>query len=254
MADRIKLIVDKPVHDSLAFAKGRFGKAKEEYLSDWYMYTLASGSVMFLETRICQDPDELFAAKNIGKGEPFVIVLRKRGGEKYYEVHKLSDAAEPDEEPHLDPSRYPDDSGQFTGPSAASVLASQHARKPAGTRKARPGVVEPPTDLEAKLAASIPAQQRRAAGSNIAPPPAASCATAPNPIAIVPPPQPRAGSVMASALVAAIDAVLTAQSYATSKGSDLVFGPDQVQAIACTLYIQHAKEHPQFAQRAGGRQ
>jgi hypothetical protein len=49
------------------------------------------------------------------------------------------------------------------------------------------------------------------------------------------------GTTLKSCLMAAIDAARDAQQYATAQGFPLVFGPDQVEAMAISLYIQHSK-------------
>jgi hypothetical protein len=57
---------------------------------------------------------------------------------------------------------------------------------------------------------------------------------------------------MASALVAAVDAVLIARDYAAAKGLTIEFFAEDVRTIANTLYIAHTKD-PQHARAAGGR-
>jgi hypothetical protein len=215
----LKLQLDKPVEACLKYAKGKFYDSKFPGQDGQLMYSLTSGKCVFLPDTM----DETFASKNIGADVPFVICMRKtRAGAKFYQVERLSDAAEP-ETPF-----------------------------------------DPPSKLESMLAASLAHEQQRKAAvtpsKSSLPPVAATEAPisqAPqqiNPIAIVPAPErPRAGSLMASAMVAAVDACIIAQEYAQSKGLALAFGHEDIRAIAATLYIQHSKD-PQYAQRAGGRQ
>ncbi len=227
----LKLQLDEPVEVALKFAKGKFYESKFPGQDGQLMYSLTSGECVFLP----ESTDELFAGKGIGANEPIVLCLRKtRAGAKFLEVHKMSDAEEP-AAPALDPRRYPDAAGAFESNLKAALA---------------------PSKLESQLAASITQQQqRKALASKLTPPvTAVTNTTEPpsiNPIAIVP--KPKAGSLMASALVAAIDACIIAQEYATSRGLAVTFAAEDLRAIAATLYIQHAKD-PQYAQRAGGRQ
>lgn len=57
-----------------------------------------------------------------------------------------------------------------------------------------------------------------------------------------------ASSVMGAALIAAIDAASQAEKYAASRGITLEFGPEDLRAIANTLYIQACKD-PLFQER-----
>lgn len=57
-----------------------------------------------------------------------------------------------------------------------------------------------------------------------------------------------ASSVMGAALIAAIDATKAAERYAKEQGLEFEFGPDDVRAIANTLYIQACKD-PLFQER-----
>lgn len=221
----LKLQLNVPVEASLKFAKGKPFESKFPGNEGQLMYTLTSGECVFLPL----EADEIFASRHIGVNEPFVMCMRKTSrGAKYLEVHKLSDAAEPDE-PQLDPTRYPDENGNVARPSK----------------------------LERDLTASIQqAQQRKAASSSKSTPPSAGTASTQgptpqnNPIAIVPAPEkPRAGSLMASALVAAVDAIAIAQEYAKSKDMAITFNAEDVRAIAATLYIQHGKEHSQYGRQ-----
>ena len=50
---------------------------------------------------------------------------------------------------------------------------------------------------------------------------------------------------MGDALIAAIDAVKYAEAYARSNGIPVEFGPQDVRALAATLYIQASKD-PQY--------
>jgi hypothetical protein len=206
----LKLQLDKPVEACLKYGKGKYYESRFPGQEGQLMYSLTSGECVFLP----EDMDEQFAAKHIGAQDPFVICLRKtRSGAKFYEVHKLSDAVEP----------------------------------------------EPPSKLERDLAASVAHVQRQretANPSKSSPSPAVAASGGPtnppvNGIAVVPD-RPRGGSLMASALVAAVDALLIAQDYATAKGLTM-FSAEDVRAVANTLYIQHSKD-PQYARAAGGRQ
>lgn len=52
--------------------------------------------------------------------------------------------------------------------------------------------------------------------------------------------------LLAGCLVAAIDATLIAESYATSKSAKISFTPEDIRAMGLTLYIQHAKTLESF--------
>lgn len=224
----LKLQLDQPVEAALKFAKGKFYESKFPGQEGQLMYSLTSGECVFLP----ESCDEMFAAASISAHEPFVMCLRKtRAGAKFVEVQKLSDASEP----ALDPRRYPDAAGAF----------------------------EAPTKLESQLAASITHEQQRKTSSSKVTPPVAAVATATqtrkpqptNPIVQIPPPsqpgQTRASNVMASALIAAIDATCLATQYAASKGLMVTFAAEDVRAIAATIFIQAAKD-PLFAERGAG--
>lgn len=60
--------------------------------------------------------------------------------------------------------------------------------------------------------------------------------------------QTRASSLMAAALITAIDAATLAREYAASKGVALEFKTEDYRCIAATLYIQASKD-PLFAER-----
>lgn len=60
--------------------------------------------------------------------------------------------------------------------------------------------------------------------------------------------QTRASSIMGAALIAAIDAAALARQYAESKGLAVEFGPEDLRAIANTIYIQACKD-PLFQER-----
>jgi hypothetical protein len=229
---KIKLELDRPIQGATKFAKGKFFGSQYPD-GDSTMYGLASGDVIFVEHKHCQEPDELFASKQIGANEPFEICLRKsRSGAKYYEVKRLSEAAEP----ALDPARYPDAAGGF-----ASKLERDLAASVAHVQQQRKAAVTPSKIAPSSVAATT-------AGVGVVP----NASQHVNPIALVPE-RPRAGSLMSSAMVAAVDAVIIAQAYAASKGLAIAFGPEDIRAIAATLYIQHGKDNPGFAQRQGGR-
>jgi hypothetical protein len=50
--------------------------------------------------------------------------------------------------------------------------------------------------------------------------------------------------IMASALIASIDATQEAERYAHSKGFELEFGADDIRAIAATIFITASKQAP----------
>jgi len=52
--------------------------------------------------------------------------------------------------------------------------------------------------------------------------------------------------LMGDALIAAIDAVKHAEAYARSNGIPVEFGPQDVRALAATLYIQASKDPQQY--------
>ena len=60
--------------------------------------------------------------------------------------------------------------------------------------------------------------------------------------------------IMASALIASIDATQEAERYAHSKGFELEFGADDIRAIAATIFITASKQAPYPADtpNAGG--
>ena len=60
--------------------------------------------------------------------------------------------------------------------------------------------------------------------------------------------------LMASALIASIDATQEAERYAHSKGFELEFGADDIRAIAATIFITSSKQTPYPADtpNAGG--
>src|ERR1700676_4958554 len=110
MADKLKLEINgKPVECALTYAKAMVGQSKIPGKGAWFLYTLASGQVLFIDEDDCPDPDRMFADANIRAGEAFTISLRKtKTGARYYEVKALAS------EPQLDPSRYPDENGRVT--------------------------------------------------------------------------------------------------------------------------------------------
>lgn len=228
--DKLKLEFNRPAEAALKFAKGKRGESTIPGKGDWFMFSLVSGQVLFIDSDDCQDPDEMFAAANIGARDPFTITLRKsRQGARYLEVHALADA----QEPALDPARYPDAAGTF----------------------------EAPSRLEAQLAASIPyAQQRKAATpSKITPSAAVATNAAPTRVATPTPINAtaqaqqgtRASNAMAGALIASVDAALIAQAYAADLGFQLHFSPEDVRAIAATIFIQASKD-PGFLASGSG--
>ena len=81
-------------------------------------------------------------------------------------------------------------------------------------------------------------------------------AAAPQPVAPrdpggIPPVAPSSGSasaILSAALIAAIDAASNATRYAQSKGMALEFGPEDIRALAATVYIQGCKD-PLYGER-----
>lgn len=215
----IKLQLNEPLEGVLKYARGKhydsqFGREGRT------MYSLESGDVIFIDEGICDDPDALFHNANVGVGVRFRLTLRKRGG-KYYEVRRLDAAAPAPEKSKLERDLE------------ASIWQAQQQRATVATSEKVDPSPATSAAQEANSRKETPSQQSS------------------HPIAIVPPAKPRAGSLMASALVASIDAVLIAQEYATAKGLAVTFGPEQVQRIAATLYIQHSQNNRQY-QRTGG--
>jgi hypothetical protein len=60
---------------------------------------------------------------------------------------------------------------------------------------------------------------------------------------------PLASSLMSAALIAAVDAAQAAERHAEDRGIPVKFGPDDIRAIANTLYIQASRD-PLFAERS----
>jgi hypothetical protein len=213
---KISIELNKPIEGALAYDKGKFGESKYPG-GDYYTYTLVSGDVMFLEQRICDEPDELFRENGVGQGDPFRLTLRKsRTGGKYYEVHRLTPLPEPEPEP-----------SQLERQLTASI--EQHVQD---KRQAQPAKVAP------TATAGINQQHQRQ--SNPTP--------APTHVG-----QTRASAAMAAAMVCAIDALAIAQQYASSRGIHISFGPEDIRTTAATIYIQACKD-PLFMERtaAGG--
>ena len=228
---KLKLELGQTYELALKYAKGKFYESTIPGLEGSLMYSLTSGDVIFLP----ESADEMFANAYIGAQESFSICRRKtkQKGE-FYEVHKLSDAAEPD----LDPTRYPDQNGDVAPRST-----------PAESK------------IERDLAESLrQAQQRKGTLSKVSPSAAATTRTAGvlpsaphsnNPIAMVPAPAQgtRASNVMAGALCAAVDAALIARDYAAAKGLVVTLDFEALQKLAATMYIQACKD-PLFTERA----
>jgi hypothetical protein len=244
----LKLEVNKPIEAMLKFAAGRFQAAKNRWPGDdaSILYTFTGGDIWArtgeAEAKIYLpiESDQVFADQNIAVGDMFRITKKKTAAKgDYIEVRKLSDSAEP--AAALDPRRYPDENGNVTRAAFDALPTAIDA-----------------TPLERKLTTSInQAQQRKAISSTSAP----SAAAATDPRVSETPVQhangtapattgTRAGNVMASALVAAIDACLIARDYAAAKGLPVAFGAEDIRAVANTLYIQACKD-PQFLQAAG---
>ena len=92
---KVKLELNEPLEGVLKYAKGKHYDSTIPTKRGSMMYSLASGDVIFLDEDICDEPDMLFADAHVAPGDPFRLTLRKRNGQRYYELHKLSDAAEP---------------------------------------------------------------------------------------------------------------------------------------------------------------
>jgi len=198
---KLTLEIGKTYTVALKYSKGKFYESTFPGQDGSLMYSLQSGDVVFLP----ENADELFAERNIGAGEPFTIARKKtkQKGE-YFEIHKLSDASEP----QLDPSRYPDEQGRMT-------------------------------TLETKLVASIAREQQRKATPVKVLRPAAAPVAQPHANAAG---TTRASSAMASAMIAAFDAGRLFEQYAASKGVVVTCGMGDFRAIAATIYIQNAED------------
>jgi hypothetical protein len=96
---KIKLELNEPLEASLKYAKGRHYDSTIPTKAGSMMYSLASGDVIFLDEDLCDEPDELFAAAHIAPGVPFRLTLRKRNGQRYYELVNLAQAAPAKPEP-----------------------------------------------------------------------------------------------------------------------------------------------------------
>jgi hypothetical protein len=92
---KVKLELNEPLEGALKYARGKHYDSTIPGKGGSMMYSLASGDVIFLDEDICDEPDELFAGAHVGAGVPFNLTLRKRNGQRYYELRRLSDAAEP---------------------------------------------------------------------------------------------------------------------------------------------------------------
>ena len=125
---------------------------------------------------------------------------------------------------------------------------------------AEPARLEPATMLENQLTRSIEqANQQKAQRALQAPAgpqstQAASPSTSNTPNSTPPIAHTVISKIMASALIASIDATQEAERYAHSKGFELEFGADDIRAIAATIFITASKQAPYPADtpNAGG--
>jgi hypothetical protein len=237
---KIKLELNTPIEGALKYAPpGRRYDSTIPGKQGSVMYSLQSGECFFLDEDVCDEPDRMFKDAGIGAGDPFRLTVRKRNGQRYYELKKLSDAAEP----ALDPRRYPDENGAFDGlptslPSSKLEQDLQASVDQAKAQRATPSKNGPAAPVS------------RTVNTN-----ATTAGQHSNAIA-VPRGQTVSSSLMGAALISAIDACQIGAAYGRSKGLDIQFCEGDYRAIAATIYIQACKD-PVFVERttaAGARQ
>lgn len=210
---KIKLELNEPLEASLKYATGKHYDSTIPGKAGAMMFSLKSGDCIFLEEDICDEPDRLFADARIGAGEPFRLTVRKRNGQRYYELKSLSDAAEPQPDP----------------PSREAVLLEASITQ-AKQRKAVTPQCAPPVPV---------ATNNRGTAHSVVAPTAPTNVTAPDK---------SASYVMGLALMAAVDACIAAQNYAHAQGFEMEFDCASIQKTGCTIYID-ARKDPLFAER-----
>ena len=152
----------------------------------------------------------------IKRAELMSICKRQQSGVTRWEVKRISEAAEPD---RLQPT----------------MLENQLTRS-----------IEQANQQKAQRALSAPAEPPSTQ--------AASPSTPNTPNSTPPIAHTVISKIMASALIASIDATQEAERYAHSKGFELEFGADDIRAIAATIFITASKQAPYPADtpNAGG--
>lgn len=250
---KVKLEVNTPLEGALKYAlPGKHYDSTIPGKQGAVMYTLMSGDVFFLDEDVCDEPDRLFADAGIRAGTPFSLTVRKRNGQRFYELHNLATqrVASPERAYVTPPAPpAPPAANGAPAPNWDDIPTSMPPRTPAPE----------PSREEALLEASIArakaqkAQRAAATATPAAPSQPARESSQPSNVTPIAAGHTRASSIMGAALISAIDACILAEQYARTKGIELEFGHEDYRCVAATLYIQACKD-PLFAERASASQ
>jgi len=212
---------------ALKYDGGKRVQSRISDAPDQMMYTVCGDDTIYVPLHVGEQIEKL----GIKKMELFSICKTVKQNVTRWEVKRLSEAAEPPAPP----------------------------AKKGDTFERLPTAIDA-TPTERKLTQSINnvREQKAQRASSLQDSPAAPASTQhtsaqqPN---VTPPLQghTRASSVMAAALIAGIDAMITAEQYAISKGIpvkplSVEFLAEDIRCIAATLYIQACKD-PLFSER-----
>ncbi len=195
------------------------------------MYSLTSidpstnkNNVLFLEDAICDEPDRLLQEAHIGARDTFRLTIRMRNGQRYYEVHKLGDAQEPQRHSAQGPAPMtPFDA--LPTEIDATPLARQLTQSinQANQRKAE-RVISAPAQPQSTQQSSTPQST-----------PNSSNNTAPIAHTVI-------SKLMAASLIAAFDATQECQRYASAHGIEFEFQAEDICAISNTIFIALSKD------------
>jgi len=212
---------------ALKYDGGKQVKSRIPDAPDQMMYTVCGDDTIYVPLHVGEQIEKL----GIKKMELFSICKTVKQNVTRWEVKRLSEAAEP-----APPARNGDTFERLATAIDATPLARQLTNSINNVREQKAQRASSLQDSPAAPQSST--QQTSTQQPNVTPPLQGHT---------------RASSVMAAALIAGIDAMITAEQYAVSKGIpvkplSVEFLAEDIRCIANTLYIQACKD-PLFSER-----
>lgn len=113
---KIKLELDQTLEAALKYPNGLHYDSDYPDKRGRTMFSTVAGDSFYIDENYCDEPNRLFSDAGISKGQPFRLTMRKRNGQRYYELTKPS--AAPPAQPQWTTFNAPQ-------PAAPSKLESQ---------------------------------------------------------------------------------------------------------------------------------
>lgn len=89
---KIKLELDQTLEAALKYPNGLHYDSDYPDKRGRTMFSTVAGDSFYIDENYCDEPNRLFSDAGISKGQPFRLTMRKRNGQRYYELTKTSAA------------------------------------------------------------------------------------------------------------------------------------------------------------------